>query len=266
MILDRNIKEDIIGFSFDGTGYGEDGKIWGAEVFIGNIHNLKRVAHFKYIPIIAGNNAIENPVYVSLSFLSKYLPEYINLFDFVSDFQKELIYKMINSDFNVFYTSSVGRLFDIAAVLNKLKNIKNIGDTKITFSGQLAIELEVLASSSLEKSYYPFKIDIIDDVFIVDTLDTFKAILNEKNSDINTIAKKFHNTISKIILNLASILREKYSINSVGFSGGVFQNRILLNNIYYSLIEEGFKVYLHNSVAPNDSGISLGQVAALIYN
>jgi hydrogenase maturation protein HypF len=266
LILDRNIKEDIIGFSFDGTGYGEDGKIWGGEVFIGNIHNLKRVAHFKYIPIIAGNNAIENPVYVALSFLSKYLPEYINLFDFVNDFQKELIYKMINSDFNVFYTSSVGRLFDIAAVLNKLKNIKNIGDTKIAFSGQLAIELEVLASSSLEKSYYPFKIDTIEDVFIVDTLDTFKAILNEKNSDINTIAKKFHNTISKIILNLASILREKYSINSVGFSGGVFQNRILLNNIYYSLIEEGFKVYLHNSVAPNDSGISLGQVAALIYN
>jgi hydrogenase maturation protein HypF len=89
----------------------------GSEVFIGNIHNLKRVAHFKYIPIIAGNNAIEDPVYVSLSFLSKYLPEYINLFDFVSDFQKELIYKMINSDFNVFYTSSVGRLFDIAQFL-----------------------------------------------------------------------------------------------------------------------------------------------------
>ncbi len=94
---------------------------------------------------------------------------------------------MINNDFNVFYTSSVGRLFDIAAVLNKLKNIKNIGDTKIAFSGQLAIELEVLASSSLEKSCYPFKIDTIDDVFIVDTLNTFKAILNEKNSDINII-------------------------------------------------------------------------------
>ena len=266
LILDRNIEEDIIGFSFDGTGYGEDGKIWGGEVFIGNIYDLKRVAHFKYIPIIAGNNAIENPVYIALSYLSKYLPEYINLFDFVSDFQKDLIYKMVNNDFNVFYTSSVGRLFDIAAVLNKLKNIKNIGDTKISFSGQLAIELEVLASSSLEKSYYPFKIHTENDIFIVDTLETFKAILDEKNSDINTIAKKFHNTISKIITDLALILREKYNINSVGFSGGVFQNRILLNNIYYQLIKEGFNVYLHNLVAPNDSGISLGQVAALIYD
>ncbi|MGB9638255.1 MAG: Sua5/YciO/YrdC/YwlC family protein, partial [bacterium] len=261
LILDREIDGDIIGFSFDGTGYGEDGKIWGGEVFIGNIYELNRVGHIKYFPVIAGDSAIENPVFVALSYVYKFLPEFHILFN-IPDFQKEIIHKMIENDYNVYYTSSVGRLFDIAAVLAKIKE-----NEKIYFSGQAAIELENIAYYSNSNEYYPFEVYEINNSFEIDPLPIFVNIIKEKKEEKNSyfdIAKKFHNTIVEIIVYLSLKLNKIYKINQIGLSGGVFQNRLLTLNIYKKLINKGLKVFIHKNIPPNDSGISLGQLAAAL--
>ncbi|MDW8087039.1 MAG: Sua5/YciO/YrdC/YwlC family protein [Candidatus Calescibacterium sp.] len=255
LILDRKIDGKIIGFSFDGTGYGEDGKIWGGEVFIGDFLDLRRVAHFKYIPIVAGDSAIENPVFIALSYVSKYLPEKIDLFKQVNKLQKDIVMKQISTETNVFYTSSVGRLFDIAAVLLKIKE-----DHKIAFSGQAAIELENLATKSETEKYLPFEIHHQNGSMIyIDMLETFRAIieLRDKN-DYSDLARMFHNTIVESIYRVALILRDKHNINKVGFSGGVFQNKILCYTILKKFRD--FDIYFHRNVPPNDSGIALGQL------
>ncbi|MCX7871390.1 MAG: Sua5/YciO/YrdC/YwlC family protein [bacterium] len=261
LILDKQISGDLIGFSFDGTGYGEDGKIWGGEVFIGNIYDLKRIGHIKYFPIVAGDSAIENPIYIAVSYISKFLPDKLNIFN-ISDFQRELIYKMVQNNYNVYYTSSIGRVFDIAAVLAKIKE-----GEKINFSGQAAIELENIAYYSNSTEAYPFEILNFGNHFEIDPLPIFVEILKEKEKKSITysdIARKFHNTIIDIVVSISLKLKKEYNINQVGLSGGVFQNKLLTLNIYNKLESKGLKVFIHEKVPPNDSGISLGQLASAI--
>lgn len=169
--------------------------------------------------------------------------------------QKDIVMKQISTETNVFYTSSVGRLFDIAAVLLKIKE-----DHKIAFSGQAAIELENLATKSETEKYLPFEIHHQNGSMIyIDMLETFRAIieLRDKN-DYSDLARMFHNTIVESIYRVALILRDKHNINKVGFSGGVFQNKILCYTILKKFRD--FDIYFHRNVPPNDSGIALGQL------
>lgn len=256
LIIDRKIQGDIIGFSFDGTGYGEDGKIWGGEVFVGNLHNLSRVAHFKYIPIVGGDSAIENPVFIALSYISKYLPQKIDLFRQVNSLQREIILKQVENSVNIYWTSSVGRLFDIAAVLLKIRE-----DSKISFSGQAAMELESLALTSHSSKTMPFDFIYENEIINIDFFKTFEYILaNRDYENYSDLAKAFHNTIVEAIYQLAIMLRDKYGINKVGFSGGVFQNKILIYLINKTF--KDFEIYFHKDISPNDSGISVGQLQA----
>ncbi|HOP95187.1 MAG TPA: carbamoyltransferase HypF [Dictyoglomaceae bacterium] len=255
LMLDNNIINDTIIFSFDGTGYGEDGKIWGGEVFVGNLEDIKRVAHFKYFPIAGGDFAIENPRRIALSYLSKYMPEIIDkVFPSGNSLEKELIKKLVEKEENVFYTSSCGRIFDLVSALLGIRE-------SIDYEGQAAIELEMKAMESNDKGCYPFKILEDHGNFEIDIYPTIEKILEEKDKrEISDLARKFHNTISQMIISISEILREEYKINNVGFSGGVFQNRLLLNISIPALEELGFKVFTHQKVPTNDGGISLGQV------
>ena len=254
LLLDRKITDNIICFSFDGTGYGEDGNIWGGEVFIGNLEEVKRIAHFKYFPIAGGNYAIENPRLIALSYITKYFPSEVeNIFPHVAPFEKEIIKRLIEKNENIFYTSSCGRIFDMVSALLKIRE-------HIDYEGQSAIELEMHAMESKEEGHFPFKI-IEGEKIEIDIYPTIERILEErKRKNVKDIAKKFHNTISQIIVFISEILREEYKINKVGLSGGVFQNRLLLKTAIPLLRDKGFEVFTHKNVPTNDGGISLGQI------
>ncbi|MEN2983667.1 MAG: carbamoyltransferase HypF [Dictyoglomaceae bacterium] len=255
LILDREIKDEIICFSFDGTGYGEDGKIWGGEIFIGNIEEVKRIGHFKYFPIAGGDYAIENPQKIALSYLLKYFPEEVEkIFPHINSFEIEITKKMIEKEENIFYTSSCGRIFDLVSALLKVRE-------HIDYEGQAAIELEMLAMKSRETKHYSFEIIKEKEKFVIDVKPTIAQIIEELSiTDKKDIGKKFHNTVSQIILSLSEILREEFKINKIGFSGGVFQNRLLLRTVVTLLEEKGFQIFTHKKVPTNDAGISLGQV------
>ncbi|MCX8095283.1 MAG: carbamoyltransferase HypF [Caldisericia bacterium] len=254
LILDREINEKTIIFSFDGTGYGEDGKIWGGEVFVGDINEIKRVAHFKYFPITKSDYSIENPKRILFVYLSKFLNEYSEKFLYkYSEFEVELIKKMIEKNENLIETSSLGRIFDMVSSLLDIKD-------KVSYEGEAAISLEMLSSKSETKDFYSYQL-IDGNEIEVDFLKVIQGIIEDKERYTKDyIGKKFHNTIAKIIFDISNIFKEKEHINNIGFSGGVFQNRLLINLIYELFEKSDFKLYFHRRVPTNDGGISLGQI------
>lgn len=256
LILDQDIKDDIVIFSFDGTGYGEDKNIWGGEVFYGNINSLKRVAHFKYFPITKSDYIIEKPERIAYLYIKTYLEEFLDRLTFnMTLFEREILDKLIEKNENLILTSSLGRIFDLVSSILDIKK-------EISYEGEAAISLEMVAlESDLKFSFYDYKIIEENENIEIDFKEIIKGIiLEKKHKNKSDIAKKFHYTISKICLDISKKLKEKKGVKNVGFTGGVFQNRLLIKMINDIFNNEGFELYFHNKVPPNDGGISLGQV------
>lgn len=254
LMLDREIKEKTLIFSFDGTGFGEDGKIWGGEVFLGDLIELKRVAHFKYFPMTKGDYTIENPKRILYTYISKYLKDYLK--DFSYKFQPieiEILEKLTEKNEYLIETSSLGRIFDMVSSLLDIKD-------SVSFEGEAAITLEMVSSKSQTKDTYNYKL-IENDLIEIDFSDLILGIIEDKKIyPKEHIGKKFHNTIAKIIFDISCLFKEKEGVKNIGFSGGVFQNRLLINLIYDFFKENSFNLYFHKRVPTNDGGISLGQI------
>jgi len=255
LILDKEIDEEIIIFSFDGTGFGEDKNIWGGEVFVGNINELKRVAHFKYFPMTKSDYIIERPIRIAYMYIKTFLKEQENnLFDDINQFEKEILDKLLEKEENIIYTSSCGRIFDIVSSILDIKK-------EVTYEGEAAVSLEMVAYES-DETYSSYEYEIIkNEIYEIDLKETIRSIIIEKDYiDKRLIAKKFHNTIAKICFDISNLLKEKYKIRNIGFTGGVFQNRLLIKTISDIFKNEDYKLYFHNRVPSNDGGISLGQI------
>lgn len=254
LILDREIKEKALIFTFDGTGFGEDEKIWGGEVFLGDLNELKRIAHIKYFPIAKGDYTIEYPKRILYTYLSKFLKEDLNKFLYkFTDLEIDIFDKMIQKNENLIETSSMGRIFDMVSSILDIKD-------KVSFEGEAAISLEMVSTKNETKDTYKYNL-IYKDLIEIDFLDVIKGIIDDKKFYTNDyIGKKFHNTIVKLIFDISNIYREKEGVKKVGFSGGVFQNRLLINLIYEYFYGSNFKIYFHKRVPTNDGGISLGQI------
>jgi hydrogenase maturation protein HypF len=257
-MIDNEIDGKVIGVSFDGTGYGTDGKIWGGEFLICDYGEFKRVGHLEYTPLPGGEKAIKEPWRMAASILYKTFDN--NMFDLDINFVKELdrnkwatIKKMIDKGINSQMTSSLGRLFDAVSALVGIRK-------EIYYEGQAAIELEMAAGA--EASGYPFDLQELEDNTLILIEPIFRGIVSdlERGVGVESISSKFHNTISKIILNMCLKIRKASGLDRVALSGGVFQNSLLLGNTYVLLEKNNFKVFTQHRVPPNDGGIALGQV------
>lgn len=245
----------VIGFAFDGTGYGDDGTIWGGEVFIGSLESgFERVAHLRPAVLPGGDAAARWPVQAAAGFLVQ-LPNLPDLsappFTFPERYRqaRELARKGVRA----FPTTSIGRLFDTAAAL--------LGFTRgITFEGQAAIWLEHLARTAPPVQPYPFPLEGRE----LDFRPLLAAVAEDRlrGRDPAEIARAFHEAIARAIEQVALRHAEAEGIHHVVLSGGVFQNSLLLARVkdrlgsYPELI-----VLVNRDVPPNDGGISLGQAA-----
>lgn len=279
VIAENNLlkkRENFIGFSWDGTGFGTDSKIWGSEIFlIDKKLNFHRIGHLREKFLPGGDTTIKNPYRMAIVYLYEYFKKNNDFkdtklfFDFILKnfkFYKNILNKteldilisQIKSRYNSPLTTSMGRFFD---AVSSILNITHLS----TFEGEAAINLEMSSSLKTNESY-KIKIDInketkegnlieIDDFFIFNQI--IIDLLN--NIKIPVIAAKFHNTISKIVLDISLFLKNKYNISTILLSGGVFQNNILINKIYKTLEEKKFDVFTNFKVPVNDGGISLGQ-------
>ncbi|MGA1862277.1 carbamoyltransferase HypF [Deferribacter thermophilus] len=252
----ENGKEDnCIGIIFDGLGLGCDKKAWGGEIFTFNKGRLDRYSHLDY-SLQIGDATAKKPYLMMISYLIKYnlLDRYIELLIKQYGIDKKeinFIKNILNHKLNCIETSSIGRLFEaVGSLLSRVKENE--------FEGHTAILLESFAEKSKTNDYYPLKIK--DKRIDFGNLIIYLLEDLSKNERIEDIALKFHNSISKIILDICLKIKLEKSLKDVVFSGGVFQNLILTEKTAELLKQNGFNVFLHKKIPPNDGGISAGQV------
>jgi hydrogenase maturation protein HypF len=249
---ENRVAEQSIGIVFDGTGYGLDGKIWGGEFFTGNLQSQQRTAHLQYLPLPGGESSIRKPYRIAVAYAHSLLHKSLKI---TPDSEVKIIQKIIDEESNVVYTSSMGRLFDCVSAMLGVTN-------EITYEAEAAINLEHIADQKA-KGCYPYAI-IDNDPMIIEVKDTLRAVLEQKKTGVaaETISARFHNTIVELSYDVADRLRRIHGLNSVCLSGGVFQNRFLLNSLIDRLTKGGFKLHAHQQLPNNDGCISYGQVIA----
>jgi len=257
-MCDNGVNEEVIGISFDGTGYGTDEKIWGGEFLVCDYGGFARVAHLEYLPLPGGEKAIKEPWRMAASLLDRVYGD--NMYDLSLDFVKSLdrnkwamIRKMIEKGLNSPLTSSSGRLFDAISALVGVRQ-------EVYYEGQAAIELEMAADKN-EEGFYSYDLEKFGNGSQVMLEPIIRGVVTdiEEGVSVSTIAGKFHNTMAKIILTVCLRVRKASGIEKVALSGGVFQNTLLLDKTFTLLDKSGFKVYTQHRVPPNDGGIALGQ-------
>jgi hydrogenase maturation protein HypF len=247
-------KQRVIGVSFDGTGYGDDGSIWGGEIFSGSIsEGFERSAHLRVVSLPGGDAAASLPVQAAAGFLAQ-LDELPDMtappFSFPSRYLDAL--KLVNTKVRCFDTSSLGRLFDTAAALLGFSR-------ESTFEGQAAMWLERLAKKAKTTAAYPFS-------FASDELDfrpLLQSIIRDRlcGRDVTEIARAFQRGIAEGLRVAVTTLAREEGVDTVVLSGGVFQNELLLHDLKSLLEPERLQVWTNNVVPANDGGISLGQAA-----
>lgn len=264
LMIEQGIKDTLIGVSFDGTGLGSDGKIWGGEFLIANFSSFSRAAHLQEIPLPGGEQAIKEPWRMALSYLKAsygkdFYPPVHKWLKRIEPHKVSLVNSLIEKKINSPLTSSMGRLFDAVASIIGLRD-------EVNYEAQAAIELEMLADSQ-EKGDYPFEIFPKGEELIIDAGPLIRAVVDDLNEGKRRgiIAARFHNSVSSIILKTCQLLREKRGLNRVALSGGVFQNMFLLERVFPLLKKAGFETYTHQYVPANDGGISLGQAVIAHY-
>ncbi len=259
--------DPVIGVAFDGTGYGDDGCIWGGEFLIASYAKYQRVAHLKYFPLPGGDRSIRFPARIALAYLfhigeewSTSLPPYQAL---CSD-ERQLLTSQLKHKINLMNTSSMGRLFDLVASLIGIRQ-------SINYEAQAAIELEAIALPN-ETHLYPYDLHYSNDMskfpIQIDLRRLILSIIDEFFSGVSPsiISGRFHNTIASLVLDVCNQIRHEAGIQQVALSGGVWQNITLLQQTYKLLNNSGFEVLVHQEVPANDGGISLGQVMVASQN
>jgi len=247
----------VIGLSFDGTGYGPDGSIWGGEILVADKKEFTRRAHLSYVPMPGSAAAIREPWRMAISYLydafgDSFQDLNLPVLKEIDEKKVNIIKEMMSKGVNSPSTSSLGRLFDgVASILGIRQSV--------CYEGQAAMELEMFAGEKTSDVYeYEWTSGDRHEVLpkpiisgIVHDMETGVAL--------SRISAKFHMTIIRMFSTLCEHIRTETGLNRVALSGGVFQNSIILTGLSRVLKEQNFQVFTHHLVPTNDGGISLGQ-------
>jgi len=245
-VLSPTIETQVLGIAFDGTGYGDDGNLWGGEFMLCDYQGYERVAHINYFKLLGGAKAIKEPKRVALSLLfDAYGDEVLSLKNATTKAftpnELKTQYLMWQKGLNSPLSSSIGRVFDAVASLTGVCQV-------MSFEGESGMMMEELYDESISSFYdFGFKNGVID------ILPMIRAI-NEEESAVVAISK-FFNTLVEIIEHIYKL----YNLPLV-LSGGVFQNRVLLGLV----LEQIPTAMIGNKIPPNDGGIALGQVVSTL--
>ncbi len=254
-MAEHGLAEPVIGVTFDGTGYGTDGAVWGGEFLTGDYRNFRRAAHLRYVGLPGGDRAIREPWRMAVAHLADAGVPFSLIEARILPHEIRLIEKMLERRLNTPRTSSAGRLFDAAAALVGVRD-------RVSYEGQAAIELEWLAETTPADGTYPFDVGAQTPI-VVDTRPLIRAVAADaaKGSGPAAVARRFHSTMVDLIAAVCGRIRETTGLSAVVLSGGVFLNALLTREVSVRLGGDGFRVYRHRLVPPNDGGLSLGQLA-----
>ena len=257
-MAENHLDGQVIGFALDGTGYGTDGRVWGAEVLIAGYDGFERAAHLEYVPLPGGEAAIREPWRMAVSYLFQYFgADFLRLpIPFVQqlDRQKtELLLRMAEHKINSPLTSSCGRLFDAVAALIGIRQ-------KVNYEAQAAIELE-MAIEPGDDAGYGVTLEANDDHWIISAKLMFQTLVDDLTNGVSagTISRRFHNGLVQAFVRIAKLLRERTALDRVCLSGGTFHNVYLSQQLEFQLSQAGFRVFTQKEVPAGDGGLSLGQ-------
>ena len=247
----------LIGLSFDGTGYGSDGEIWGGEILLASYADFERFAHLEYLPLPGSDSAIRHPWRIAVGYAYA-LNLDISHLPFLRNIDKpkiRIVKQQVDKKLNAPLTSSMGRLFDAVASLLGVRN-------EITYEAQAAIEMEVLSRPFISSAIaYPHLLEETSDGILIRLRDVLKAIIHDVQRDVPSglIGACFHKTITQMSVDICKLARAKTDLNEVALSGGVWQNQILLDLVRNELEKDDFVVFFHRQTPTNDGGLALGQ-------
>jgi hydrogenase maturation protein HypF len=250
-IAEHRIDGPVLGFSWDGTGYGLDRTVWGGEVLRCEYAQFARVAHLRTFRLPGGDQAVREPRRSALG----------ALFEMMGSAAAEIAEPWFGSaELRTLLaalerpklfprTSGLGRLFDAVAALCGLSE-------RVTFEGQAAMALE-FAVDPVVRDAYPLPLSA-DVPAVADWEPLIRGVLDDRSRGVpaSQIAAKFHNALAEMALAVAA----RIGCHQIVLTGGCFQNAVLTQRVRERLLENDFKVYTHRQLPPGDGGIALGQV------
>ncbi|RKM62466.1 carbamoyltransferase HypF [Butyrivibrio sp. CB08] len=261
-VMAENGLESAIGVSFDGTGYGIDGAVWGGEFTYCNKAEAARAGHLSYVTMTGGDNASKDARLISKCYLHKAAVQGLISKDNLQSFSEDkLLFAALDNKVQTFECSSMGRLFDAISAFLGICDYNS-------YEGECAIRLENAAWEFVETKpigQYPefdFDINITKEGFTADQIKLFSEIyncVNGGNYSAKEIAYGFHMAVVRLITKGCAMAKEKYLENKVCLSGGVFNNRLILSKATEALMDMGFEVFWNKDVPLGDGGISVGQ-------
>ncbi len=279
--IENHINGQVIALSFDGTGYGDDGTIWGAEVLVGDLNSFERVATIYTLNLPGGEASIHEPWRLGLSAIYSTEPSLAeDALSYLSPKNVEggrVVLKMIRDGVGLVPSTSLGRLFDAFSAILGICN-------QASYEAQPAIELEMCASQADKCEPLPYRIFEKDYLLILDWRSAItRAIerllsngfvpftLSDRNLSLTShldlpplvrqLARAFIDMLISGFSEVASKTSEELGVNQVILSGGCFQNKLFLEGMHNKLKALGLRVIAQSGVPVNDAGVSLGQLA-----
>jgi hydrogenase maturation protein HypF len=258
VLAEHGVSEPAIGLIFDGAGHGSDGTSWGGELLLGDLAGFARAGSLLPVALPGGDAAARQPWRMAAAWLAaadgEPGPLPARLRGAVAQARWEAMSRLLASRMPMPSTSSVGRLFDAVAALCGLC-------AECSYEGQAAVALE-LAVAPAERGSYPLAL-VAGPTLTLDARVTVRAVAADLAAGVEVarIAARFHNTLAAAGADACRALRERHGIARVVLSGGVFQNRVLLEGTAAALERDGFTVLLPQRLPCNDGGISFGQAA-----
>jgi hydrogenase maturation protein HypF len=261
-LAENGVEDRALGVTWDGTGYGTDGTVWGGEFLLGDATGFERVAHLRPFLLPGGEAAVREPRRAALGLLWEAHGEVAltrpgpGVAGWFEGPELKVIGRMMDRRLNCPVTTSMGRLFDAVAALVGLP-------PSVTFEGEAAMALEWLADPA-ERGAYP--VDLLPGKaptgargpLVLDWGPLLEALLEDVRRGVprGVVSARFHNGLVRAAVDVAAKVGEE----RVALSGGCFQNRLLTEHLATALEQAGHTVLLHARVPPNDGGVSLGQI------
>ncbi|MGW1101466.1 carbamoyltransferase HypF [Streptomyces sp. NPDC002540] len=254
----------VIGVAFDGTGYGDDGAVWGGEILLADYDGYHRFGHLAYVPLPGGDASVRRPYRMALAHLhaagigwARDLPCTMACpSDELGPLEAQLERRL-----HCVPTSSMGRLFDAVSSLTGICH-------RVGYEAQAAIELETAALRAAGGHHegYGFALRAPDpgsgEALIADPAPVLSAVVDDvrAGAEPGVVAARFHAAVAALVRRICVLAREQYGLDTVALTGGVFANTLLSSECARTLRGQGFTVLRHHRVPPNDGGLALGQV------
>ncbi len=272
-MTENDCQEPVIGVSFDGTGYGTDGTIWGGEILLADYQDFTRFGSITPFLQIGGDASAKEGWRIAVSMIYGYTKdrekawEIIEKLRLCNEQESKVQFTMADRKINAVMSTSAGRLFDaVSAILGirRQSSFEGEASTALQFAAETFEQKQILGSNKKQNICQTVDKQLVDQkdtLCILDTETLVQRIVEAKlqGADSDVLAYLFHQMLAEQIVAACIEARKSSGRNKVALSGGVFQNRLLLRLTEEQLLQEGFEVLRHRMIPPNDGGIAIGQ-------